>query len=314
MAWPPPQIKMKNFSITALCGILLGGCATTSSEYHIATADSDAIRSLEGIYLEVEPLENGPLLVELHPEPWRYLQASSSMASAQYSAPPSPGVSPGQAAAAGVAGGLIGTMIVSSMAKSQAQAQAQQPAAPLLENLAGRGLQRDVREAVVDAMLSSEFSISSGLKYGPHEREGNTELVLEPSIKLTNGLGVLKFNLNAELCSGPKQCLYRNSIEYWTEGTGSADRDFNLGYWQAGELTAFYEALNRGMAYTADYLAQSLAGSLPEPDVAMATHKIAGNGGWVMMRGKLIQNTDQFAVLQDLRGNIKIIEGGLLTD
>ncbi|WP_308364697.1 MULTISPECIES: hypothetical protein [unclassified Microbulbifer] len=301
---------MKKIIILALASLLLGGCAH-SAKYHIASGDMQTIQSLDGIYLDVAPLENGPLTVEIHPEPWRY----QSIANAQYqyyTPPSSPNVSPGQAAAAGAVGGLIGTLIASKMAKDQAQNAAQQPAQPLIDGLAGRALQRDVREAVVDGLLSSEFAAARSLRYGPITDEKAPRLLLQPSIKLTNGLDVLKFNINAELFAGGKQPLYRNSVEYWSAGTGYVDKQGNLAYWLAGDLEAFYGELNLAMAHTSDYLAQSLGGTLPREDEKQATHKIAASGGWVMLRGNVIQETDQFTVLKDLRGNIKIIRGTLM--
>ncbi|WP_323846179.1 hypothetical protein [Microbulbifer magnicolonia] len=303
---------MKIITIVALAGALLAGCAH-SAKYHLASGDADSIRSLERIYLDIAPLENGPLSVEIYPEPWRYLSVSSNVAAAQYSAPPPPpGTSAGQAAAAGVAGGLIGTLIASEMAKGQAQSAAQKPAEPLVEALMGRAIERDVREALVDGMLTSDFAASNTLEYAPLPDDGAPQLVLQPSIKLTNGLNVLKFNINAELHAGGKQPLYRNSIEYWSAGTGNSDKQENLYYWRAADLEAFYGELQQAIAHTASYLAQSLDGSLPAAEEKQATHRIAGNDGWVMMRGNLLQSTDEYTVLRDLRGNIKIISGTLV--
>ncbi|SEA17240.1 hypothetical protein [Microbulbifer marinus] len=303
---------MKVITSLALACVLLAGCAH-SSKYHIAAGDTQKIQSLERIYLEVEPLENGPLSVEIHPEPWRYQAAASNVAAAQYSAPPPPpGTSAGQAAAAGVAGGLIGTLIVSEMAKGQAQKAAQEPAQPLIEALMGRAIERDVREALVDGMLTSEFAAGNAVEYGPLPEKGAPQLVLLPSIKLTNGLNVLKFNINAELRNGGRQPLYRNSIEYWSAGTGSGDKQENLVYWRAADLEAFYAELQQAIAHTSSYLAHSLGGTLPEVDTKQATHKIAGGSGWVMMRGNLVYSTDDYTVLKDLRGNIKIISGSLV--
>ncbi|MFC6981673.1 hypothetical protein [Microbulbifer taiwanensis] len=249
---------MKTIKILALAGALLSGCAHTS-KYHIASGDLHSIQNLDHIYLEVEPLENGPLSVEIHPEPWRYHAAASHVAAAQYSTPPPPpGTSTGQAAAAGVAGGLIGTLIVREMAKSQALSAAQEPAQPLIEALAGRAIERDVREAVVDGLLTSDFAQGNPLEYGPQSEKGAPRLLLQPSIKLTNGLNVLKFNINAELRAGGKLPLYRNSVEYWSAGTGYSEKQENLAFWKASDLEFFYSELEQAIMHTSSYLAQSL--------------------------------------------------------
>ncbi|MCW8125434.1 hypothetical protein [Microbulbifer halophilus] len=303
---------MKTIRKLALAGLLLAGCSQTST-YHIAVGDTPAIRALDGIYLQMEPLENGPLTVEVQPEPWRYQAVSSQAVAAQYSAPPpSPGTSPGQAAAAGAVGGLLGTLIAKGMVKDQAQAAAQQPAMPLVEKLMGRAIQRDVREGLVDGVLTSGFAAQHSLIYGPQTDRGLAVLKLQPSIKLTNRMDVFKFNINAELSRSGEQPLYRNSIEYWSAGTGYGDKLDNLAYWQVADLEAFYQELDSAIAHTSDYLAMSLDGALPEAQSQQATHKVAANGGWVMLRGNVIRAGDGLTVIRDLRGNIKIIRGSLM--
>lgn len=303
---------MKIITILVLAGLLLAGCSHTAT-YHIATGDTAATRALEGIYLQMEPLENSPLTVEVRPEPWRYQAVSSQVAAAHYSTPPpSAGTSPGQAAAAGAVGGLVGTLIAKEMVKSQAQTAAQQPALPLVRKLAGRAIQRDVREGLVDGVLTSEFAGQRSLVYGPQTDEDMAVLKLRPSIKLTNRMDVFKFNLNAELSNGGGQPLYRNSIEYWSAGTGYGRKPENLAYWQAGDLEAFYGELNSALAHTSAYLAMALNGGLPEVQAEQATHKVASTGGWVMLRGNLISADNDLTVIRDLRGNIKIIRGSLV--
>ncbi|WP_346838223.1 hypothetical protein [Microbulbifer sp. SAOS-129_SWC] len=304
---------MKKRITSTLLGVLLAGCASHST-YHISAANPEAVNALATLYLEIDPLENAPLVVEVRPEPWRYYPGvTSELLTAQYPVQSSPGASAGQVAAAGAVSGLVGSLLASGMVKSAAQDKAQLPAKPLLERLASGALQRDVREDIVDDMLRSNFALEHSLRYAAHDSGASAELRLQPSIKLTNSLGVLKFNINAELREPSGRLLYRNSIEYWSAGSGAAgDKAKNLDYWQQRNQSAFYAELRRGIDYTTDYLAQSLDGSLPVAGAPVATHKIDCKHGWVLLRGNLIRSTDEYTVLRDLRGNIKVIAGKLV--
>lgn len=299
---------MKKILLSVITLCLVVGC-TTSSQYHTSLSDTARLAELSDIQLEIMPLENGPFIVEMHPEPWRYRQVASAQ---YYSPPPSPNVSPGQAAAAGAIGGLVGTMITAKMAKSTAFNEAQKPAQPLMNDLLARAFTRDVREGVVDGVLSSEFAITRTVHYGPETDQYRPRLMLQPSVKLTNSMDVLKFNINAEVLAEAKEPLYRNSIEYWSAGTGFEDPYMNLAHWQEEELGAFYAELQQATMITTEFLGRSLSAGLEAELPAAATHKIAAEDGWVMLRGRLMESNKEYTVLEDLRGNIKIIRGTLV--
>ncbi|WP_444929081.1 hypothetical protein ACJJIF_14690 [Microbulbifer sp. SSSA002] len=304
---------MKNIILLLFVALLSSGCVKTAN-YHIATIDIDKLDRLQGISLKVSSLENGPLTVDIHPEPWRYTSISANMAAAQYSAPPPPpGTSPGQAAAAGVAGSLIGTLIASEMAKSQAQREAQLPAQSLIDELSTLKIEQVGQDKIYSRFLLSDFALDKGVVTEGEGDKKNTRLMISPSIKLTNSLDVLKFNLNTELKGKKNKLIYKNSIEYWSGGTTNISKSENLDYWQREGLEAFLSELDIAIDFTVGYLAGSLNNSLPIEEEQQRTHKVASGNSWVLVRGNLLEDSDRgCVVIKDLRGNIKIIRGTLM--
>lgn len=291
----------------------ISGCSNTA-KYHIESVDAQKISQLDKITLQLMPLEDGPLTVDIYPEPWRYISVSSNMAAAQYSAPPpTPGTSPGQAAAAGAAVALIGTLIASEMVKSQAQKEAQTPAQPLIDALSILEIELETQKKISHSILISDFALNDRIIVGESPETHSAQLVLSPSIKLSNALNVLKFNINAELRDRDNILIFRNSIEYWSEGTAHTSKAENLVYWQSEDLKAFFSELDAAIKYTVGYLTQSLNATLPEQEENQKTHKVVSDNGWVMVRGNLLLDDDGgCVVVKDLRGNIKIIRGELL--
>ncbi|BBM01350.1 hypothetical protein [Microbulbifer sp. GL-2] len=292
---------------------LISGC-TSSTQYHIATIDIGQIDKLGNINVQIDSLENGLLTVDIYPEPWRYISISSNIAAAQYSTPPPPsGTSPGQAAAVGVAGSLIGSLIASEMAKSQAQKEAQAPAQPLIDALSTLEIEPDIQKKISEIIQVSDFAINRELTSGEELESDSAHLNLSPSIKLSNTLSVLKFNINAELRDKSNKLVYQNSVEYWSEESTNTVKSENLSYWKSEDMEAFLNELNLAIAYTASYLAQSLSNTLPEEEKQQKTLKVASDNSWVMLRGNLLSDNDSgCVVIRDLRGNIKIIRGKLL--
>ncbi|WP_444915146.1 hypothetical protein [Microbulbifer sp. TRSA007] len=304
---------MKNIILLLVFALFSSGCTKTAT-YHIATIDADKVNQLKSISLKVDSLENGPLTVDIHPEPWRYTSISSNMAAAQYSAPPPPpGTSPGQAAAAGVAGSLIGTLIASEMAKSRAQKEAQLPAQSLLDELSALNVEGLSQDRIYNRFLLSNFSQGRSVVTGEGQNKKDIRLMISPSIKLTNSLDVLKFNLNAELKDKNNKLIYKNSIEYWSEGTTSISKSESLDYWQREGLEAFLNELDIAIDFTVEYLTGSLNNSLPIQEEQQKTHKVTSGNSWVLVRGNLLDGSDRgYVIIRDLRGNIKIIRGILM--